>query len=281
MPAASATPSSFRLPSISQLLHAIPKATVGLLATFNGTSNACDASSRPSRQHGGGLQTEAYAQWQGTWLPQMQACLTEPWVQHFDPGRSVIECSLRTIASWEKSSADPEAGEVISRGMDHYRPRPAKASTTALTPSSSMEKLLEATLAIMRGKDAYSRIMEMAENRLWFYSSATMEDLGAPGHHYSVRNLRALLKEALGLESFMTETCLLSYQLHELATRAGEDINRLMPELMRTQVRREAFARRIDRDFVSSDARMNNRQVNILLRLLANYMTARNARMVS
>jgi len=187
---------------------------------------------------------------------------------------------LRSIARWEETSGDAEAAEVVSRGMDHYRPQSATANAPA-PARGGMQDLVEATHAIMRGTDTYARVMDKAETLLWFYSSAFMDNLGAPGHHYSAKGLRRLLKEAIGLESFMRESCSLSYQLHELAMEAGEEINRLMPGLMRTQARREAFASRIDRDFVASDASMNNRRVNILLHLLANHMTIRNSQMLN
>jgi hypothetical protein len=144
-----------------------------------------------------------------------------------------------------------------------------------------MQELLEAAHAIMHETDAYARVMEKAEILLWLYSSASTGDLRGPGHHFSARSLRRLLKESVGLESFMRETCSLSYQLHELALKAGDEINRLRPELVRTPGRREAFASRIDKDFVASDASMNNRQAGVLLRLLADRMNARNARMLS
>jgi hypothetical protein len=274
------TKNSWSAPSIGQMLNAIPKIMAGLAVVLSGISNARGTVLGSPGQHGGGLQTEANDRWQRHWQPKMRACLSESWVRHFDPDRSIVECTLRSIARWEKNSGDVEAAEVVSRGMDHYQPRPRAANEPA-PGRGGMQDLVEATHAIMRGTDAYARVMEKAETLLWFYSSAFMDDLGAPGHHYSARSLRRLLKEAIGLESFMREACPLSDQLHELALEAGEEINRLMPELMRTQARREAFASRIDKDFVASDASMNNRRVNFLLQLLANHMTTRNSQMLN
>ncbi|WP_250627408.1 hypothetical protein [Pinirhizobacter soli] len=277
MPATGAASPSFNIPSIGQIFHAIPKALVGFLAAFGGVSNACDASARPpGQQHGGGLQTEAHARWQNEWSSGMQACLSEPWVPQFGPDRSIVECALRGISRWQQISADTDDAKVVSRSMARYRPSPA-ASTLPEPMRHRIRQITVKANQIMRTTDAYARTMEQTESLLWFYSSASRQDLADPGQRYTATRLIELLDDALGLESFMEEACLLSYRLHGLATSAGEQIYRLQPELMRTQEDRAAFARRVNKDFVAADASMNNHQAHTLLRLLATHINEKNS----
>ena len=279
MPVAGATFHSFNMPSIGKILHAVPKALVGFLAAFSGISNARSIVSPFAEQHGGGLQTGAHARWQSNWQPQIQICLSEPWVHHFDPDRSIIECTARQIGRWRQESGDPYATEVVSRSVArHQLPSSGSVPDAPRSTSGSMKQFVREVSAIMRENDEYERTMEQAEELFWFHSSTSRLDLGDSTQHYTAARLIELLDETLGVESFMEEACPLSFRLHKMAMNVGKLTDSLKPELIRFPTERTAFQQSVNKNFVAPDASMDKRQFRTLLSLLAQHINERNSR---
>lgn len=281
MPAVGATQNSLNVPSIGQMLSAFPKALVGLAAVFSGITNACSTTHQPSGQHGGGLQTEANARWQNHWLPKMQACLSKPWTHRFEPDRIIIECTLRGITQWQQENGDIDATEVVTRGLAyHHLTSPDPVPETSRPTPGALKKVVGEVATIMHSTDEFEYTMEKAKKLLWFHSSIPWSDLANSRRHTADRLIK-LLDDDLGLDSFMDEACPLSFRLHEMVRNAGNLVDRLKPELMRSQADREAFEKKVDNDFVARDASMGKRQLRVLLSLLARHMNEKNSQMVS
>ena len=273
MPAVGAIQNSWNIPSIGQILRAVPRAWLGVAAVLGGISNARSAVSASPGQHGGGLNTEAHALWQSNWLPSMQACLSQSQVHRFEPGRAIVDCVLQGIAHWQQDNDDIYAAEVVTRGVEHYHlqsPHPVPDAPGS-TPGG-LKKVVREVGASMRRTDAYKRTMDQAETLLWFHSSMPLPDSPDPKQPYTVDGLIRSLDDAIGVQDFMEEACPLSYGLNVLAKREGELTYRLKPELLRFQADREAFENNVDGNFVGPSASMDHHQLRTLLSLLARHL---------
>jgi hypothetical protein len=273
MTVASATQNSW-MPSIGRAIGTIPKAMTAVLAGLSGISNSYSAATGTGARHGGGLQTESNALLRSNWVPEMQACLSQPWVHQFPVDRAIAACSLQQVANWKESGVDEAAGEVISRSVTHhgFKSCDAAADSAGPTPGAMREVLRDADV-IVRGIERFDPTMELAESKLWFYSSASMPELASATEPYTVDRLITLLNESMGVDGFKDETGPLSFRLHEMFKSAGDLINRLKPELMRSPADLAAFEKKLNKHFVASrEAGMNERQFRSLLSFVARYM---------
>jgi hypothetical protein len=274
MTVASATQNSW-MPSIGRALGAIPKAmTVGLAAGLSGISNICSDASATGARHGGGLQTGAYAQWRTDGMPKIQACLSEPWVGQFTPRRAQVACLLQQVADWKEDSEDDAADEVISRSVAHHKFQSCDAAPDRAGPTpGAMREVIRDADIIVRGIETFDPTMERAESELWFYSTATMPELSSATEPYTVNRLIALLNESVGVDGFKEQTSPLSFKLHEMFKSAGDLINRLKPELMRSPADLAAFEKKLNKHFVATQGTgMNEKQFRSLLSFVAEYM---------
>ncbi|HEY9133413.1 MAG TPA: hypothetical protein VIM98_16775 [Dyella sp.] len=264
-------------PSIGRILYAMPKALVAGLATFAGASNIRAA---PVGKHGGGLTTEANALYAQKWLPQMQACLNEPWVHSFDPEPAIVECALRSVKNWESSSGHPTADVVISRTAFHHKIPCADAvsSLEVLTPHTAKEVSIT-TKAIVNGNEEFTQALDEAELQLFFHSSLeSLSDLSSATTPYTARALFELLQEGADVETFKDtlRDSSLDFRIHEMVKDAGNLVDRLKPELRVTLADRNRFQVWLDTHFTSKpDALMNDIQVHSLLLLLAEHMNTK------
>lgn len=270
MPAVGTTQNSM-MPSIGQILGAIsPKNLVSGLALISGISNISGAPAR----HGGGLQTAANARFNAGLKPQIAACLNEPWVHQFPPERAIVACTLQELRSWELSSDDPYASDVISRSVANlklgtYSPVPSGEGPTLNTAKQVSHK----AHAIVRGSNEFQRIMERAERQYRQHSSRTLDDMSNPTQPFTADDMITALEDDVGVDSFKKYASYLSFRMNTMMSRAGNQLYALKPELVRSQSDRAAFKMEVNKHFASArDTLMDDHQLRRLLSVLASYI---------
>lgn len=262
------------MPSIGQIIRATPKALVAVLATFNGLSNTARAA--PTGQHGGGLTTEAYADFEQKLLPQIRTCLNAPWARHFDSDSVATECLLGAV----KQRVLPSDEVMLSRVAYHHEipSKDAVSPHEVLTPGAG-KKLLTLLKDIVKEDAGFQQVLDEAELQLFFHSNLeSLSDLSSTATRYSANDLFTLLEDGTGVDTFKSalHDSSLSFRIHQIVKHAGGLVDRLRPELSVTVTDRDRFETWLDTHFTSTpDDAMNDGQLHSLLLLLAPHINAK------